>query len=534
MIKGLKIIAAQVNPTVGDLQGNEEQIQGIWDLWDDSADLIVFPEMVYTGYPLEDLVLRPSFLAVVRERIELFADQNKAKKSAVLIGAPWVVDGKTYNACLLIESGQIRVILKHDLPNYGVFDEARIFENGPVPDVTEFRGHKLGIMICWDFWTPKVGAHLKSQGAECLIIPNGSTYEMTKYQRRLAEAKKRSDETGLPILYLNLVGGQDEIIFDGASFAVNAAGEVSFQMKAFEEDVQLVDTSQSLLGEYPPKPKAMYQAAMLGLKDYVLKSGFKKVLLGLSGGIDSALTATIAVDAFGAENVQCVMMPSPYTSQESLEDAKALAENLGATYEIISIEPAMKSFSEMVEGMEGLTHENMQSRARGVTLMALSNQSGALLLSTGNKSEIAMGYATLYGDMCGAYNPLKDLYKMQVFALSELRNDWKPEWAEGPKGQVIPERIITKPPSAELRDNQKDEDSLPPYDVLDAILEDLIEHEMSMDEIVNKGFEKDVVQRVYRSFHMAEYKRRQSCPGANITTRPFGGRARRYPIVNKY
>ncbi len=536
MLQNLKLVVAQINPVVGDISGNRRRIERIWKNLEGTCDLIVFPEMVYTGYPLEDLVFRERFIKDVRESIEDFAAHNKEKETAVLIGAPWKVDGQLYNAAFLIEKGHIHVILKCDLPNDGVFDEARIFANGPLPEPVMFRGHKLGIMICQDFWAPKVAKHLRQEGAEILIVPNGSTFETEKYHIRVNEASKRVRETRLPLLYVNLIGGQDELVFDGASFLMSSSGEVVYQLKAFEEEIAPVVSGD--LDVYPETNKAMYQAVVLGLRDYVLKSGFQTVLLGLSGGIDSALTAVIAADALGPENVHAVLLPSRFTSDASNEDAIQLAENLGISYEAIPIAPAMAAFEEMIDGLDGLAHENMQARARGLTLMSLSNKTGALLLSTGNKSELAAGYATLYGDMCGAFNPLKDMYKTKVFQLALLRNLWKPDLAFGAEtgqdGSLIPERIIVRPPTAELRENQKDEDSLPPYDVLDQILERMIEGEDGQEDIINDGFQRALVQKVYKMLHGAEYKRRQACPGVNLTTKSFGGRSRRYPIVNRY
>ncbi len=532
MINGLRFIAAQINPTVGGLEENIEKIQKIWDDFDDKADLVLFPEMSLTGYPLEDLVLRASFMEEVHNQINALCHKNKHKSSAILIGTPWYEDKKLYNAAILIEKGNVKIVFKHDLANEGIYDEPRVFSNGPLPEPIKFRGAKIGVMICQDVWYPTVSNHLKSKGAECLIILNGSVFEIGKYNLRLSICKQRVTETNLPLLYLNLVGGQDEHVFDGDSFGLDQNGDVVFAMKSFEEQNLLIEKQS--IEKRPTDAQLIYQAAMIGLRDYVLKSGFQKVLLGLSGGIDSALTAMIAVDALGVENVHCVLLPSPYTSSHSNEDALALVENLGVSSQVISIEPAMDVFQKMVKNLDGLAHENMQSRVRGLTLMTLSNQSGAFLLSTGNKSEVAVGYSTLYGDMCGAFNPLKDIYKTIVFELAVLRNKWQPGFAKGPTGSIIPKRIITKMPTAELRENQKDEDSLPPYDILDKILEGFIEDEKSTHDIISQGFDRDIVEKVYKLLSISEYKRNQSCPGANVTMRPFGGRARRYPIVNKY
>ncbi|MCB9973919.1 MAG: NAD+ synthase, partial [Rhodospirillales bacterium] len=530
MIKDLRIAIAQINHMVGALAENCTRITQIWTEWEGDADLIVFPEMIVTGYPVEDLVFHEQFLADIHRHVEALTEHSRQHQSAILIGAPWKHQGKLYNAGFLIERGQRTLLLKHDLPNDGVFDEERLFSHGPLPEPALFRGHKLGIMICQDFWSPRVAGHLKDRGAECLIIPNGSTYETTKYERRLFQARKRVTETGLPLLYVNAVGGQDELVFDGASFLMSPSGEVIFQMRAFEEDIRQVteDTPESVTA-YPPLDQTMYNAAVLGLRDYIHKSGFSSVLLGLSGGIDSALAASIAVDALGADNVRGVRLPSPFTSQESLDDAQDLAHCLGIQCDTIPIDAAMTTFQDIIPDLTGLAFENMQARSRGLILMSLSNQSGALLLSTGNKSELATGYATLYGDMCGAFNPLKDMYKTKVYDLSRLRNGWKPSFAKGPDGPVIPENILTKAPSAELRPDQKDEDSLPPYEILDPILERLIEGEESCVDVTKDGVSADIVTRVYKLLRSSEYKRRQACPGVNLTTKAFGGRARRYP-----
>ncbi len=536
MIDNLSITLAQLNPTVGDLEGNARKILEVWEKAE--SDLVLFPEMIVCGYPPEDLVLKPFFLKRVRAQVEEICKTSKGFKASAIIGCPWVIDGETYNVVHLIHGGKIITTqTKYNLPNYGVFDEARIFEAGPLPDPIEFNGAKLGVLICEDMWTPDVAAHLKRGGAEILLVPNASPFETTKSETRLDLAQKRVAETGLPLVYVNQVGGQDELVFDGGSFVLDASGVLTHHAPLFEADVSTIRHPEMFalkdLTNRPIDPSAralqddsalIYRALVLGLRDYTRKNGFKGVLLGLSGGIDSALTAVIAVDALGAKNVYCVMMPSPFTSQDSLDDAKAQAEKLGCAYEILSIEPAMKAFESIIPDLKGVAHENMQSRARGLILMALSNSSGKMLLSTGNKSEMAVGYATLYGDMNGGFNVLKDLYKTQVYALSNWVNREK---------EIIPARIITKAPSAELRNNQTDQDSLPPYDVLDDILECLIEHDMGLDEIVKRGHAEGEVRRVWRMLDMAEYKRRQAPPGVKITSRSFG-RDRRYPITNKF
>ncbi len=528
MTGALTFTLAQLNPTVGALTANTDAILRVWKAA--KSELVLFPEMAVCGYPPEDLVLKPSFISEIKKSVERICEQSASFKAAALISCPWEIGGKIYNALHVIEGGRvIHTQTKHHLPNYGVFDEQRIFNAGSVPDIFEFHGIKLGLMVCEDMWYADVSAQLKNQGAEILIAPHASPYETIKDDTRVGIAKARAGETGLPVICVNQVGGQDEIVFDGASFVMDAGGEVVFQAEEFIEATHDVSFSGGVF-ECPPSPPALdemeelYQALVLGLRDYVRKNGFPGVLLGLSGGIDSALSAVIAADALGAKNVQCVMMPSRFTSQDSLEDAKAQAENLGCPYEIISIAAPMDAFESAIPNLANTAHENMQSRSRGLILMALSNSNGKMLLSTGNKSEMAVGYATLYGDMCGGFNALKDLYKTQVYALSRWVNR---------ETEIIPERIITKAPTAELKDNQTDQDSLPEYDVLDDILECLIEHEMATAEIVAKGHDAATVARVWRMLDMAEYKRRQAPPGVKITSKAFG-RDRRYPITNKF
>jgi NAD+ synthase len=442
-----------------------------------------------------------------------------------LISTPWREEGKLYNATLLIDNGQIiHKTFKHHLPNYGVFEEKRVFAQGALPDIVDFKGVKLGIMICEDMWFPTVADHLKKQGANILFVPNGSPFQTDIEEKRQHHAKARIKETGLPLIYVNQVGGQDELVFDGGSFVMNEKGKITHQLPVFEE--AMACTSQKADAKRFTTEATIYKALLLGLKDYVEKNNFSGILIGLSGGIDSALSAAIAVDALGSDKVHCVMMPSPYTSQDSLDDAKECAKLLDIKLDTINIEPAMQAYNDMLENHidknnAGTTFENIQSRARGVTLMALSNASGKMVLSTGNKSEMAVGYATLYGDMCGGFNALKDLYKGQVYALSKWRNA---------QGLVIPERIITKAPSAELKPDQTDQDSLPEYDVLDDILEHLIEKDTAPADIPH---DQETVMKVWRLLDLAEYKRRQAPPGVKITSRAFG-RNRRYPITNGF
>ncbi len=524
----LSITLAQINLTVGALDANVEKICKTWEKAGD-ADLVVFPELAVSGYPAEDLVTKPSFLDAVEKSVRTLKKFSKTQKSAALVGCPVRRRGKIFNAALLIENGKIlATVAKHRLPDYGVFDETRVFSSAPLPKPVSFRGKNLGIMICEDMWYADVAARLKSRGADILIVPNASPWHMRKNATRLAVARRRVQETGLPLVYLNLVGGQDELVFDGASFAMDAQGNVTFTMPAFEESVQMLSKQpKNILPPDDGNIDDVYKALTLSLRDYIGKNHFPGVLLGLSGGIDSALAAAIATDALGAENVHAVMLPSRYTSRESIEDAEALARNLKIKLDTISIEPTVTALENAlqphVSKNSSVTWENIQARARGVILMGLSNASGKMVLTTGNKSELAVGYATLYGDMCGGFNVLKDVYKTQVYELAKWRN----------RDHVIPGRIFTKAPTAELRPGQTDQDSLPPYDMLDAILLGLIEQDLGVKDLMAQGFERATVTRVAKMLAAAEYKRRQSAPGPKITTRNLG-RDRRYPITNAY
>ena len=514
----LSIAIAQLNPIVGDIEGNCDAIRQVWQA-QSSSDLVVFSELIISGYPAEDLLLKPSFIKSVYHSVIKLVDDSRQHSPALLISAPWEIDGGLYNAAILIHGGDIQAVrAKHRMPNYGVFDEKRLFKAGSLPDIVTFKGHKLGVMTCEDMWSLEVARHVHSQGAEQLIALNASPFEIGKHEQRLAKARACVQATGLPLIYVNQVGGQDELVFDGGSFVMDAGGTVTQQLPWLEESIDTAgsDTQASMSDD-----EYLYKVLVTGLRDYVDKNGFPGVLLGLSGGIDSALSAVIAVDALGAERVHCVMMPSRYTSQDSLDDAAQLAANLGVRLDTISIESGVTALHDMVKPQHDITQQNIQSRLRGLALMALSNDSGKMVLSTGNKSEVAVGYATLYGDMCGGFNALKDLYKGQVYAMSRYKND------------VIPERIITKAPTAELKDDQTDQDSLPDYDVLDGILECLIEHDMGLDDIVARGYEADMVARVARMLNFAEYKRRQAPPGVKVTSRAFG-RDRRYPITHKF
>jgi NAD+ synthase len=544
----LAIAIAQLDPTVGDVAGNVEKVrQAQRAAASDGADIVVFPEMFISGYPPEDLVLKPAFQAACRVAMEELAKET-AKGPALLVGAPWVDHGKLYNAVALLEGGDIAALrFKVDLPNYGVFDEKRVFAPGPLPGPINFRGVRLGVPICEDIWGEEVVETLAETGAEILVVPNGSPYWRDKDDVRLNIAVARVTEQSLPLIYVNQVGGQDELVFDGASFGLHDDRSVAFQLPSFRETV--VTTHWSRAGatwrctggprsSIEEGAEGDYAACVLGLRDYVNKNGFKGIVLGLSGGIDSALCAAMAVDALGAERVQCVMLPYRFTAQESLDDAAAAATALRVRYDVVSIEKAVlgleDSLKPLFAGMaRDVTEENLQARARGTILMAVSNKFGLMVVTTGNKSEMSVGYATLYGDMNGGFNPIKDLYKTEVYRLARLRNSWKPEGALGPSGIVIPENILVRPPTAELRENQKDEDSLPPYDVLDRILERLVEREEPVAAIVDAGFDRDLVMKIDRMLNLAEYKRRQAAPGVKVTLRSFG-RDRRYPIVNRF
>ena len=549
MTDTLTIALAQLNPLLGGVAGNMEKIRRARaEAAEAGADLVVFSELVLAGYPPEDLMLKPSFQDEVQEAVKVLARDTADGGPAMLLGASWREDGKPYNAALLLDGGEVAARrYKHHLPNYGVFDEVRIFEAGPMPGPVSFRGVRLGVMVCEDMWEEDVTECLQETGAEILIVPNGSPYELGKVDTRTQLAATRVRESGLPLIYVNQEGGQDEIVFDGISFVMNADYTVPVRMAGWREAVSITrwrrdgDVWRCDEGEkvrYPEGLEEIYQAMVLGLRDYVNKNRFPGVVIGLSGGIDSALSAAVAVDALGPERVRCVMMPYRYTSSESVRDAEACARALGVAYEVIPIEPAIEGFGAMLAdafaGREpDTTEENLQARARGITLMALSNKFGHMVLTTGNKSEMSVGYATLYGDMCGGYSVLKDVYKTTVYDLSRWRNEHVPEGALGPGQEVIPSNIITRPPSAELRADQTDQDNLPPYDALDDILECLIENEMAFEDIVARGHEPAVVQRIEHLLYVAEYKRRQSPPGVKISRRNFG-RDRRYPITNGF
>ena len=545
----LHIVSAQLNPIVGDISGNLAKAKAsLHEALSLGADILVFTELFLIGYPPEDLVLKPAAVKDCQTAVAELAVETSGTRLSVIIGSPWRDANGLYNAVAILSEGHVAELrFKHELPNYAVFDEKRVFTAGPLPAPVTIAGIKVGIAICEDIWFDRVTQSLKQQGAELLIVPNGSPYRRPVKQERLASARARVSETGLPLIYVNQVGGQDELCFDGGSFALDANGEGVQSLPNFKEclssahwekqgEAWVCAAAEQL--DQVEGEAADYAAMVLSLRDYVNKNGFPGVLLGLSGGIDSGLSAAVAADALGPDRVRCVMMPSRFTSQESLEDAADNARRLAIPYDVISIEPAVDAFAQMLssqfEGTQaGIAEENIQSRSRAVLLMALSNKFGHMVLTTGNKSEMAVGYATLYGDMCGGYNALKDLYKMEVYGLSRWRNAHVCHIGLGAAGEVIPQRIIDKAPSAELRENQTDQDSLPPYPALDDMLHGFVEEEAEIEDVIARGHDPAVVHRIQNLLYVAEYKRRQAPPGVKIGTRNFG-RDRRYPITNKY
>ena len=544
-----RLTLAQLNPTVGDLSGNAAKARAAWEQGKTAgADLVALPEMFITGYQTQDLILKPAFHSAARAAIQALA-ADCADGPAIGIGGPCLgEDGKLHNSYYILQGGQIAAVVhKYFLPNFNVFDEVRLFSRSRMQGPVSLGGLRIGIPICEDAWYPDVVEALEESGAEILLVPNGSPYFRDKFETRLNHMVSRVVESGLPLAYLNMVGGQDDQVFDGGSFVLNPHGALAVQLPVFDETVTHVDYVQTAdgwrakPGEVAHHPDALeqdYRVMVTALRDYMAKTGFRRALLGLSGGVDSALVAAIAVDALGPENVRCVMLPSEYTSAHSLEDARACATALGCRYDTVPISDARAAvtatLAPLFEGTQpDLTEENIQSRLRGLLLMALSNKFGGMLLTTGNKSEVAVGYATIYGDMAGGYNPIKDLYKTRVFDICRWRNAQHRPWMMGPAGMVILDRIITKPPSAELRPDQKDSDSLPDYPVLDGILQILVDEDGSIADCVAAGYTRADARRVEHLLYISEYKRYQSAPGARLSRRAFW-LDRRYPIVNRW
>ncbi|NNU79911.1 NAD+ synthase [Halovulum dunhuangense] len=543
-----RITLAQLNPTVGDLRGNAEKVIAAHDRAREAgSDLLALPEMFITGYQTQDLVMKPAF---VRDVARVLADlaARCADGPDIAIGGPLMEGGKLYNAYFILRDGRVDgAARKHRLPNTDVFDEMRLYTPGPISGPFGMGPLRLGTPICEDSWHPDVAETMAESGADLLLVPNGSPYAREKIDERMGRMVARVIENDLPLIYLNMVGGQDDQVFDGGSFVLNRGGKLAVMLPVFDEAVVHVDFEHrpegwvaldGLREVHPPLIEQDYRLMVEATRDYLRKSGFSRVLLGLSGGVDSALVAAIAADAIGPANVRCVMLPSDYTSGHSLEDAAAVARALGCPLDTVPITPAFaavqQTLAPLFEGKPAdLTEENMQSRLRGLMLMALSNKFGEMLLTTGNKSEVAVGYATIYGDMAGGYNPIKDLYKTRVFATCRWRNENHRPWMLAPEGVVIPPRVIEKPPSAELRPDQKDEDSLPPYEVLDAILELLVDRDASVADCVDAGFDRATVKQVERLIYLSEYKRFQAAPGARLTGRAFW-LDRRYPIVNRW
>ena len=549
MTDRLRIALAQLNPTVGAISANLELARSaLAQAANAEADVLLFTELFLTGYFPEDLLFKPQF---VRDALEAARELARATRDlgvTVLLPSIWEDDGVLYNAVLMCRDGAILDYrAKRELPNNDVFYEKRYFTAGPLPTPFEIDGVKVGVPICEDLWQPHVSKALTENGAELLLCPNGSPYWRNKHYTRRELLRTRIGETGLPILYLNQVGGQDELVYDGASFGMDGSGELVFEGESFKSDFVVTDwqrrdgkwvCSGGPQTELVSGDEAPWRACVLGLRDYVKKNGFSSVVLGLSGGIDSAVVAALAVDALGPQNVHCVMLPYRYTSKTSLTDAEDCAKRLGVRYDVVSIgspvEAALEELKPIFGNLEAdVTEENLQSRMRGAVLMAVSNKLGSLLVTTGNKSEMAVGYATIYGDMNGGFNPIKDMLKMQVYHMAAWRNAHMPDDCLGPEGEIIPPNIIDKAPSAELRENQTDQDSLPPYPVLDAILEGLVEKELSTAEIVAEGHELATVKRIEKLVYIAEYKRRQAAPGVKLTEKAFGF-GRKYPITNGY
>ena len=548
MDKKLKIALAQLNPLVGDVSGNIEKLISIRSNLNNDIDILVAPELYVSGYPIDDLVLREDFLNLVESEINKLVQCTKDNKSAIIVGAPRKDNNQIKNSVFVIENGNIVSIKdKYELPNTGVFDEQRIFKQGSLEDCVIIKGIKFGLPICEDIWEKTVLEKLSKSGAEIIIAINASPFTVSKNEERENIATLRVNETKLPIVYLNRTGGQDELIFDGSSFALNHDGKKFYSSSEFKEETVEINfqksngkwLGQGNLNNSSSPSERLYKALVLGLRDYVNNNKFPGVVLGLSGGVDSALVAAIATDAFGPDLVQAIMLPSPFTGDESLNDAKEAAELLNINCSNLKISEAMKIVENILGDFKGpsfepgITEENIQSRLRGLLLMALSNRYGYMVLATGNKSEYAVGYSTLYGDMCGGYAPIKDVWKTDVFKLCNWRNENYSDLFKGPKGKVIPTNIINKAPTAELRDNQKDTDSLPEYNILDEILKGLVEDEISVEKIVSKGFDRKVVEKTAQLLARSEYKRFQAAPGPKVTNKAFG-RDRRFPLTSGF
>jgi len=548
MAKKFQITLAQLNPTVGDLEGNYKVAIEAWEQAQKmGSDLIAFTELFITGYNTQDLIKKPSFFKAAQDQILKLA-KNCKNGPAIAIGGPAYLKGKLYNAYYILADGNVAdVIMKHHLPNQNVFDEKRIFDEGEISGPYQIGPIRIGSPICEDAWHSDVSETLSETGAQLLLVPNGSPYYNGKNDVRLNKMVARVVETNLPLIYLNMVGAQDDQVFDGGTFALNRGGSLAIKLPLFEEALEHIVLEETDIGwniikgdlaKVPCDKESDYHAMVMGLRDYCKKSGFEKVVLGLSGGIDSALVAVIASDAIGSANVRSIMLPSPYTSQTSLIDATDLVENLGCKSDTLPINDSLtaidKTLSSTFEGRKtDLTEENIQSRLRGLLLMAVSNKFGEMLLTTGNKSEVSVGYSTIYGDMAGGFNPIKDLYKTKVFEISKWRNKNHRPWMKGPSGSIIPDSIITKAPTAELRPNQKDSDSLPDYPVLDAILTILVDEDGSTNDCLKAGYNKSDVSKVEKLLYESEYKRFQSAPGTRLSQRAFW-LDRRYPIVNKW
>ena len=544
----MKILLAQLNNTVGDIEGNILKACKILDeAYDQNADLVVFSELYLSGYPPEDLVLKKSFVQECRKGLDKLVLYSEEKKLGLIVGLPIYENNNLYNAVAIVDSGKIIGFSKKvNLPNYSVFDEKRVFNSNDNPCIFEFRGIKIGVPICEDIWTNNVCNKLKNQGCEIIISPNGSPFDKYKINQRKKVIEDRISEVRLPFVYVNQVGGQDELVFDGSSHVMNADKEIIYRSPQWEEDRAIIEfdqrekkfLSQNFVNNDLTDLENIYMATVTGLRDYVIKNRFPGVILGLSGGIDSAFCAAVAVDALGEGKVEGFMLPSIYTSQNSFDDAEECAKRLNISLENISIEKTYLSLEESLEKTfkdtsPDITEENLQSRIRGTILMAISNKKGKMLITTGNKSEVSVGYSTLYGDMNGGFNPIKDIYKTELFSLAKWRNKNLPKNVCLKKLDIIPESIIEKEPTAELRDNQKDTDSLPSYDELDQILEGLVEYELSANELEKTGFSREEIKKVEHLLYISEYKRRQSAPGVKISLRNFG-RDRRYPITNKF